>query len=124
MAYHTTTLGGTTLADPRYDEEGCKVEVRGQGAFADMADGSIVFDSTGGHRFAWGLRWVYLTEGEKDIIEAEAVRDEQLVFSPPYTSGTFDVFVVPGSYAVETIWFGNEGQYRFHVSLELEEVSV
>lgn len=117
-----TTLGGTTLADPKYDEDGCRIEGRGQGALSDMADGSIVYDSTGGVRYAWGLRWEYLSESEKNAIETEAVKDEQLVFSPPYTASTFDVFVVPETLQIEMIWLGAE--YRYHVSLELEEVSV
>jgi hypothetical protein len=117
----STTLGGVTLANPIYNEEGSAVEVIDVGGTLTMADGSIVQDYIT-TRYRWKIGWRGLTAAEFATIKTQAEVRTAQVFSPPEEATEYTVVVVLGSWRYDSFETGSSTPY-FNCELQLEEVA-
>lgn len=114
-----TTLGGTTLAEPKAGADGCEVMVVGEGQLMEMADGSTVYHYTNS-RYRFHLRWVGELAADRDTARTKYLVKTSQVFSPPESAGTFNVFVVPNSWR-QSSWKDSDGTFRFDFEMQVEE---
>lgn len=109
----TMTLGGTTLANPKHDNDGCEVEAIDIGTMHDMADGSVVYDYVTTRR-RWTLRWANITAAERSDIYGCYVTKVAMTFKPPNSaSTTYTVLVEPNSWR-ETYITGSDYDTRYY----------
>lgn len=124
MAYRTYL--GAALADTAAGTEGCNVEIVGEGAMLEMADGSVVYDYTNVTRYRWNLHWVGITAAQLSTIQTRAAVKTAQSFSPPDEDdaivGFHNVFVVPNSLGYESFETGAGTPY-FNVDLTVEQES-
>ena len=116
-----TILGGVTLAQPAYDQDGYRRGAVDVGAMHEMADGSIVYDSIA-TRFRFPLKWNGITEAERDAILARYIIKTSQTFSPPDTTSEYTVLVVPNSWQDSYLEDGG-GTRRYWCQLELMEAA-
>lgn len=116
-----TKLGGVTLANPDAGTAGCETMYRGMGATMEMADGSIVYDYTGGQRLGFRLHWNGISSAALSTIASRAVLTSSQTFISP-DGGTYTVLVLPNTLKFQSFEVGTSTPY-FNVDLELEEVS-
>ena len=113
-----TTLGGITLAQPMFGHEGYEVEAAEQGAFHQLADGSLAYDYVNS-RWKATLRWQGITAAEKNTIQTRALVKTAQAFVAD-NGDSFTVFVVPNSFRYSYRDDGN-GTARYNCELRLEE---
>lgn len=123
MSTTLNVVGGTTvtLPDPAAGPEGCSVEEMDQGAFLQMADGSVVYDWVN-TRYRWKLYWSGINAANLATIADQVHIQGEKTFSPPINASTYTVFVVPGSLIYETFETG-QGVTYYNVNLQVEETS-
>ena len=116
-----TTLGGVTLSEPNYEQEGYVRAAQDVGVVHEMADGSGVYDHvTTKYRFR--LSWNGVTEVERDAILARYLVKTSQAFSPPDSATSYTVFVVPNSFQDSYLEDGGGTRY-YWCQLELVEAS-
>jgi hypothetical protein len=116
-----TTLGGVTLVNPDYEQEGYTRQAIDVGTMHQMADGSIAYDNVT-TRYRFTLSWNAITEVQRDAIETQYLIKTSQAFSPPDSAGTYTVFVIPNSFQdsyIEDI----DGTRRYYCALALEEAA-
>jgi len=117
-----TTLGGVTLAEPAYENEGYVRVAEDVGAIHGLADGDVVYDYVG-TRYRFRLNWKTITEAERNTILTRYLVKTAQAFSPPDAAGTYTVLVVPGSFRDGYIEDGSATR-RYNCELELVETTV
>lgn len=113
-----TTLGGVTLAQPKFYHEGYEVEMVDNGAFHNLADGSVVYDYVNS-RFRVTLRWEGLTSAEKGTIQTRALVKTAQAFVAD-NGDSWTVLVVPNSWRYSYQDDGDATE-RYKAELRLEE---
>ena len=120
-----TTLGISgaiaTLAQPAYEQDGYRRVAVDVGAMHEMADGSIVYDSIT-TRLRFPLNWNGITEAERDTIFTQYQIKTAQTFSPPDTTGTYTVIVVPNSWH-DSYLEDAGGTRRYWCQMELVEAA-
>jgi len=116
-----TTLGGTTLASPAYAQEGYTQAGIDVGVMHDLADGSSVYDSVTS-KLRFRLVWNGITEAERNTIYTKYLVKTSQAFSPPDSSGTFTVFVVPNTWSCSYL-NDSAGTVYYFCQLELVEAA-
>ena len=113
-----TTLGGQTLADPIFGNEGYEVKAVEAGAFHDLADGSLAYDYVNS-RWGFILRWRHITAAERNTIRTRyLVKIAQALVGP--NADSYTVFVVPNSYR-ESYQEDGDAVLRYTCEMRLEE---
>lgn len=90
------------------------------GALHEMADGSAVYDNIT-TRYRFRLQWVGLTEAQRDAVLTRYLVKTEQAFSPPDTTSTYTVFVVPNSW--QDSYTESGGTRYYWCQMELVEVS-
>ena len=121
-----TTLGISgdikTLAAPTYGQDGYTKEPIDVGTMHELADGSIVYDSTT-TRWRFRLKWNAITGAERDVIETQFLIKTEQTFSPPDSATTYTVFCAKNGYVDQGYLEDGGGTPRYYCSLILEEAS-
>ncbi len=113
-----TTLGGVTLADPAFGNEGYEREAIDNGALHDLADGSLAYDYVN-TRYRFTVRWKGITAAQRNtIITRYEVKTAQAFVGP--NADSFTVFVVPNSYR-ESYQEDGDSTLRYDCEIRLEE---
>ena len=116
----TTTLDGVTLAEPTWGDDGYQKSSIDVGARHGTADGAVHFDYVV-TRYTFSLKWKGKTETQKNTAHAEYLDALAgvVAFSPPDTTGTFNVLAVPNSWKESYITdSGGTRYYSFEMQLE------
>ena len=117
-----TTLGGVTLSEPNYEQEGYVRAAQDVGVMHEMADGSTVYDSVTS-KLRFRLSWNGITEAERDAILLRYLVKTSQVFSPPDTDiVSYTVFVVPNSFQ-DSYLHTADGTRYYWCQLELVEAA-
>lgn len=117
----STTLGGVTLPDPTIGTEGHGETMVGEGAFTEMADGTIVYDFGTGRR-SWSLAWRGINSLEKNSLYTQYLVKTTQAFQPPDTTSTYTVIVTPNTWRCNSFEVGTSVPY-YDASFTLEETS-
>ena len=117
----STTLDGTTLADPLWGDEGYTKQSVDVGARHDTVDGKVHLDYVK-TRYRFSLKWGGRSLAEKDAAHAEYLDAlaGAVTFSPPDTASTYNVLAVQNSWK-ESYFVDRGGTPRYSFEMQLEE---
>lgn len=114
-----TSLGGTTLADPAYGDEGYSVAAIDVGMLHETADGTVHYDHTRTRR-VFSLSWQRITAAQKEAIYTKyGTKSTQAFVAPNGTS--CNVIVAQNSWT-ESYIEDASGTARYNCALRLLEV--
>uniref|UniRef100_A0A6M3LAS3 Uncharacterized protein n=1 Tax=viral metagenome TaxID=1070528 RepID=A0A6M3LAS3_9ZZZZ len=114
----STTLGGTTL--PNVNGE-CVPSIDGVVVQKRMADDTLRTYSSGNTKYQWSISWKSLSETDKNTIVGKCTTYAAQSFSPPDTSSSYSVQVVPGTLSTPLVK-GGASTIRYDVSVTLKQV--
>ena len=118
----TTTIGGTTVADPAAGLEGVEVEEVDTGILLELADGT----ATAQHintRQRFKVKWVGLTSAQLTTLEGTLTRATSLAVQLPHMGATVNCFVVPGSYRKRYLPTSTAATYRYQAEVTFIEIT-
>ena len=116
-----TTLGGTTLAEPAYENDGYEIEAVDVGAVQNLASGAVGYDYVATRR-RFTLRWRNTSESDRNNAWTRYQVKTSQAFSPPDSASSITVIVVPNSWRCDYINAGDGTRY-YTYEMQLEEVS-
>lgn len=118
----TTTIGGTTVADPTYGYEGVEVDEVDSSIILELADGTAVAQHVN-TRQRFRVRWVGLTAAQVTTLEGTLTRATSLAVLLPHMGSTVNCFVVPNTYKKSYINKADGTTYLFKCEVTFIEVS-
>jgi len=115
----TTTLGGVSLANPSFENDGMTRSIVDVGAQHELLNGDIAYDYVGS-RTRWALRWNNVTAAQRNTIITRYLIKTTQAFKPPDLAVAVTVLVVPNSYR-ESYTEGGDSNLYYTCEMELEQ---
>lgn len=113
----STTIGGTTVADPLTPGPAISRDIVGE--YARAHDGTLLLDYTAVKRI-WALEWELLTQSQRDTLMTKLTTVTSQSLSPPHEASSYTILVDQTSIEEETQYLNGTSYYN--IRAELKEV--